>query len=68
MEKIILAEMPVVSSCDDNVLDFDTLVYTYGHFVMSLRMQSFELRRCGNVAQETFFRAFRAGNLGNIDT
>ena len=63
-----MAEMPVVSSCDDNVLDFDTLVYTYGHFVMSVAYAVIRNSEdAEDVAQETFFRAFRAGNLGNIE-
>jgi RNA polymerase sigma-70 factor, ECF subfamily len=68
MEKMILAEMPVVSSCDDNVLDFDALVYTYGRFVMSVAFAVVRNQEdAEDVAQETFFRAFRAGNLGNIE-
>jgi RNA polymerase sigma-70 factor, ECF subfamily len=67
MEKMILAEMPVVSSCDD-VLNFDTLVYTYGRFVMSVAYAVVRNPEdAEDVAQETFFRAFRASNLGNIE-
>jgi len=68
MEKMILAEMPVVSSCDADTLDFDTLVYTYGHFVMSVAYAVVRNPEdAEDVAQETFFRAFRAGNLGKIE-
>jgi len=63
-----LAEMPIVSSCDDNVLDFDTLVCTYGRFVMSVAYAVVRNPEdAEDVAQETFFRAFRTGNLGNIE-
>jgi RNA polymerase sigma-70 factor (ECF subfamily) len=67
MEKTILIEMPVESSRDADALNFDTLVDTYGHFVMSVAYAVVRNPEdAEDVAQETFFRAFRAGNLGNI--
>jgi RNA polymerase sigma-70 factor, ECF subfamily len=68
MEKMILAEMPVESSCDDNVLDFDTLVHTYGRYVMSVAYAVIRNPEdAEDVVQETFFRAFRSDNLSNIE-
>jgi RNA polymerase sigma-70 factor, ECF subfamily len=68
MEKMVLVEMPVVSSCDTDTLDFDTLVYTYGHFVMSIAYAVVRNSEdAEDVTQATFFRAFRTGNLGNIE-
>jgi RNA polymerase sigma-70 factor (ECF subfamily) len=68
MEKTILVEVPVGSSCDADTLDFDTLVYTYGHFVMSVAYVILRNSEdAEDVAQETFFKAFRAGNLGKIE-
>jgi RNA polymerase sigma-70 factor (ECF subfamily) len=65
---MILAEMPVASLCDADTLDFDTLVYTYGHFVTSVAYAVVRNSEdAEDVAQETFFRAFRAGNLGKIE-
>ncbi|MBP1609209.1 MAG: sigma-24, subfamily [Acidobacteria bacterium] len=68
MEKIILAEMPIAASCDADTLDFNTLVCTYGRFVMSVAYAVVRNSEdAEDVAQETFFRAFRSGNLGKIE-
>ena len=68
MEKMVLVEMPIKSSCDNDTLDFDALIYTYGHFVMNVAYAVVRNSEdAEDVAQETFFRAFRTGNLGNIE-
>lgn len=67
MEKMSLVDMPVVSTCDASTLDFDTLVHMYGKFVMNVAYAVVRNPEdAEDVAQETFFRAFRAGNLNKI--
>lgn len=59
--------MPVANTSDGDIIDFDALVYTYGRFVLSVAYSVVRnLEDAEDVAQETFFRAFRAGNLGSV--
>ena len=68
MEKLILAEMPLVSSRDIITVDFDALVHSHARFVMNVAYTILRnLEDAEDVAQETFFRAFRAGNLEKIE-
>ena len=68
MEKMILAEMPIASSCATDSLDFNALVIAHGRFVMSVAYTVVRNSEdAEDVAQETFFRVFRAGNLGKIE-
>jgi RNA polymerase sigma-70 factor, ECF subfamily len=68
MEKMILAEMPVASSCDTETLDFDTLVYAHGRFVLNIAYSVLRNSEdAEDVVQETFFRAFRSGSLEKIE-
>jgi RNA polymerase sigma-70 factor, ECF subfamily len=68
MEKMSLAEMPTVSPFDADTLDFETLVYEHGRFVVSIAYAVVRNSEdAEDIAQETFFRAFRAGNLGKIE-
>jgi DNA-directed RNA polymerase specialized sigma24 family protein len=67
MEKMILAEMPLASSCDTETLDFDTLVYTHGRFVLNIAYSVLRNSEdAEDLVQETFFRAFRSGDLGKV--
>jgi RNA polymerase sigma-70 factor, ECF subfamily len=68
MEKMILAEMPVASSCDMQTLDFDTLVYAHGRFLLNIAYSVLRNSEdAEDVVQETFFRAFRSGGLDKIE-
>jgi RNA polymerase sigma-70 factor, ECF subfamily len=68
MENMILAEMPAESSRDADTLDFDSLVFKYGRFVMSVAYAVVRnAQDAEDVCQETFFKAFRAGNLDKIE-
>jgi RNA polymerase sigma-70 factor (ECF subfamily) len=68
MGTIILANMPVASSCDDHTLDFDALVFAHGRFVLNIAYSVLRNPQdAEDIAQETFFRAFRAGDLGKIE-
>lgn len=63
-----MAEMPVACSCDTEALDFESLVYAHGRFVLNVAYSV--LRNSADaedVVQETFFRAFRSGNLEKIE-
>jgi RNA polymerase sigma-70 factor, ECF subfamily len=67
MEKMILAETPIASSCDTETLDFDTLVSTHGRFVLNIAYSVLRNSEdAEDVVQETFFRAFRSGGLDKI--
>lgn len=67
MERMILADMPVVSSCAEDTLDFDALVYAHGRFVLNVAYSVLRNPEdAEDIAQETFYRAFRSGNLGRI--
>lgn len=52
MEKMILAEMPLASSCDTETLDFDTLVYTHGRFVLNIAYSVLGIQKM----QKTLYR------------
>jgi RNA polymerase sigma-70 factor (ECF subfamily) len=68
MEKMILAEMPVAPSRDTETVDFETVVYAHGRFVMNIAYSVLRNSEdAEDVAQETFFRAFRSGNLEKIE-
>jgi RNA polymerase sigma-70 factor, ECF subfamily len=67
MEKMILADTPAASSYVADTLDFDALVYAHGRFVQNVAYSVLRnLEDAEDIAQETFYRAFRAGNLGKI--
>ena len=63
-----MADIPVESSCGADTIDLDTLVNTYGKFVISVAYSVVRNSEdAEDVAQETFFRAFRVGNLDKIE-
>jgi RNA polymerase sigma-70 factor (ECF subfamily) len=67
MEKMILADTPIASSCKEDTLDFDTLVFAHGHFVLGIAYSVLRNPEdAEDIAQETFFRTFRAGDLGKV--
>jgi len=67
MEKMILADTPIASSCDEETLDFDALVYAHGRFVLNIAYSVLRNPEdAEDIAQETFFGAFRVGDLRNI--
>jgi len=68
MERMILADTPVASSCDADTLDFDALVFAHGRFVLNIAYSVVRNPQdAEDIAQETFFRAFRAGDLSKIE-
>jgi len=68
MEKMLLAEMPITSSCNADTFDFKGLVFAHGRFVLDVAYSVLRnLQDAEDVAQETFFRAFRAGNLEKVE-
>ena len=68
MEKTILAETPVASSCNEAKLDFEQIVHAHGRFVFGIAYSVIRNPEdAEDVVQETFFRAFRAGNLGKVE-
>ena len=68
MGKLILAYTPVASTCDDHTLDFDALVFAHGRFVMNVAYSVLRNPQdAEDIAQETFFRAFRTGDLSKIE-
>lgn len=63
-----MAELPAASSCAADTIDFDALVFAYGRFVISVAYAVVRNSEdAEDVAQETFFRAFRAGNLDKVE-
>ena len=63
-----MVEMPVASSRDMETLDFDTLVYAHGRFVLNIAYSVLRNSEdAEDVVQETFFRAFRSGGLDKIE-
>ena len=65
MEKVILAETPLASS---TTLDFDALVHAHGHFLLNIAYAVLRNSEdAEDVVQETFFRAFRSGELGKVE-
>ena len=68
MERMILADTPVASSCDADTLNFDALVFAHGRFVLNIAYSVLRNPQdAEDIAQETFFRAFRAGDLKKIE-
>jgi RNA polymerase sigma-70 factor (ECF subfamily) len=68
MERTILAEMPIATSCDAVAFDFDALVYEHGRFVANVAYAVLRNSEAAeDIAQETFLKAFRAGDLGKIE-
>jgi RNA polymerase sigma-70 factor, ECF subfamily len=68
MERMILADTPVASSCDADILNFDALVLAHGRFVLNIAYSVVRNPQdAEDIAQETFFRAFRAGDLSKIE-
>jgi len=68
MEKMSLVEKQAVFSRDADTLDLDMLVHMYGNFVMNVAYAVVRNSEdAEDVAQETFFRAFRVGNLSKIE-
>jgi RNA polymerase sigma-70 factor (ECF subfamily) len=65
---MILADTPVASSCDADTLDFDALVFAHGRFVLNIAYSVVRNPQdAEDIAQETFFRAFRTGDLSKIE-
>ena len=63
-----MADMPVASSCSAVTLDFDALVCAHGRFVLNIAYSVLRnLEDAEDIAQETFYRTFRSGDLGRID-
>lgn len=68
MEKTILAETPVASSCNEATLDFERLVHAHGRFLFSIAYSVIRNPEdAEEVVQETFFRAFRTGKLEKVE-
>jgi RNA polymerase sigma-70 factor (ECF subfamily) len=68
MEKILLAEMPIASSCDTGTLDFEKLVFAHGRFVLNVAYSVVRNSQdAEDIVQETFFKAFRVGNLEKVE-
>jgi RNA polymerase sigma-70 factor, ECF subfamily len=68
MEKMILAELPVASSCNAETLDFDALVHAHGRFILNIAYSVLRNSEdAEDVAQETYFKAFRSGNLDRVE-
>ena len=68
MEKMILAEMPIASSCDSGALDFEKLVFAHGRFLLNVAYSVLRnTEDAEDTVQETYFRAFRTGNLGKVE-
>jgi RNA polymerase sigma-70 factor, ECF subfamily len=68
MEKLILAQATVASSCETETVDFDALVHAHGHFVLNIAYSVLRnLEDAEDIVQETFFKAFRSGNLDRIE-
>jgi len=66
MKKMILAEMPVASWCDADILDFDALVHAHARFVLNVAYAVLRNSEdAEDAAQGTFFNAFRSGDLGS---
>lgn len=64
----MLAEMPVASSCDADILDFDVIVNAHGRFVFNIAYSVLRnMEDAEDIAQETFFRAFRSGNTAKVE-
>ena len=67
MEWMILADMPVASSCDADILDFDAIVYAHGRFIFNIAYSVLRNPEdAEDIAQETFFRAFRSGKAAKV--
>jgi RNA polymerase sigma-70 factor, ECF subfamily len=68
MEKAVLAEMTVTSSCDAGTIDFAALVHAHGRFVLSIAYSVLRNSEdAEDIVQETFFKAFRSGNMDSIE-
>ncbi len=68
MESKILADTPVAFSCDADTLDFDALVFAHGRFILNIAYSVVRNPQdAEDIAQETFFRAFRTGDLSKIE-
>jgi RNA polymerase sigma-70 factor, ECF subfamily len=68
MERMMLAETTVASSCDADILDFDVLVNAYGRFIFNIAYSVLRNPEdAEDIAQETFFRAFRSGNAAKVE-
>ncbi len=60
-----MAEMPVARS---TTLDFDSLVHTHSRYILNIAYAVLRNSEdAEDVAQETFFRAFRSGELGKVE-
>jgi len=65
MENVILAETPLPRV---GVVDFDALVHAHARFVLNVAYSVLRnAQDAEDVAQETFFRAFRSGEAENIE-
>ena len=63
-----MADTPVASSCDAATVDFDALVCAHGRFILNIAYSVLRNPQdAEDIAQETFFRAFRAGDLSKIE-
>ncbi len=65
MENVILAETPVR---EVSAVDFDALVYAHARFVLNVAYSVLRnAEDAEDVAQETFFRAFRSGEVEKVE-
>lgn len=68
MEKMGLAEMTAISAFESDDAEFEALVHRHGPLVMRI---AFAVVRnwedAEDIAQETFFRVFRTGNLKKVE-
>ena len=65
MERVILAETPLTQS---GAVDFDALVYAHGRLLLNIAYAVLRnTEDAEDVVQETFFRAFRSGELGKVE-
>ena len=63
-----MAETPLASSYVAEALDFESLVMTHGRFVFNVAYAVLRNPQdAEDVAQETFFRAFRSGDLEKVE-
>lgn len=68
MEKMGLAEMTEISSFEADDADFDSLVHRHGPLVIRIAFAVVRNHEdAEDIAQETFYRAFRFGNLKKIE-
>ncbi len=63
-----MADTPSASLCAADTPDFNALVYAHGRFVQSIAYSVLRnVEDAEDIAQETFYRAFRSGDLSKIE-